>query len=562
MKHRKLMAMLLSLVIALTFMPAVAFADEEVPEGTEPAATELQGETAEQPETPEGTEPAKEEADAKEIHAQGSTPFLEVGNSKIENADTGSGSGTGWEYTPGNHTLKLTGVGAEPGSEPVIKFKDFNLTIEVVGANYVTTITRTDSSDKGDLVITGSGTLESIGVIDAYNVTINGGTVNTKNAGINAKNNITINSGTIILNDLDGHGLEADNVIIKDGNIDISKVQHAGIRANKNIEISGGNIDISEVQAGIFANKNIEISGGNIDINSLYEGIQADEKIEISGGSVTVTSTLGIVAKEIIISGNKTRVESLNTDSRWAILARTGIEILDPLRITLPDNGVVVPWDGYTIVKYGEKKPAAHVVIEPKRETYDILIATAKANGKESIDLSWNKLDGVDGYDVFFLRCNTKKQKYTCEYAGSTDGSATTWSKAALKRRTPYKMYVMAYVMSGDSKTYVAKSPTVHAYTGGGNGRYTNPKSVKVKKSKVTVKKNKTYKIKASVRKLRKGKKLINGRHARKLRYLSSNTSVATVTKYGKIKGVAPGTCDVYVLAVNGSYKKVAVTVK
>ena len=50
--------------------------------------------------------------------------------------------------------------------------------------------------------------------------------------------------------------------------------------------------------------------------------------------------------------------------------------------------------------------------------------------------------------------------------------------------------------------------------------------------------------------------------HARKLRYLSTDTSVAKVSKYGKIKGVSKGTCKVYVYTVNGIWKSMNVTVK
>ena len=50
--------------------------------------------------------------------------------------------------------------------------------------------------------------------------------------------------------------------------------------------------------------------------------------------------------------------------------------------------------------------------------------------------------------------------------------------------------------------------------------------------------------------------------HGPKIRYLSTNKKVATVTKKGKIKAKAKGKCTIIVYAHNGANKKVKVTVK
>ena len=190
------------------------------------------------------------------------------------------------------------------------------------------------------------------------------------------------------------------------------------------------------------------------------------------------------------------------------------------------------------------------------------LMATVRTKGKKSVRLSWNVMEDADGYDIFFARCNTKKKKYTCKYAGSVRGAkSTSWTKSSLKKGIPYKMYVKAYVVRDGKKSYFAKSPTVHAFASGSSKKYTNPKSVRVKKASAAIKAGKTYKIKASVVKLKKNKTLINTGHAPKLRYLSTDTSVATVSKSGKVKGKAAGSCKIYVYAVNGMKKAVKITV-
>ena len=61
---------------------------------------------------------------------------------------------------------------------------------------------------------------------------------------------------------------------------------------------------------------------------------------------------------------------------------------------------------------------------------------------------------------------------------------------------------------------------------------------------------------------LKNNKKLIATSHAPKLRYLSSNTGIATVNKAGKITAKKAGICTVYAYAANGVSKAVNVTVK
>ncbi|MCR5202872.1 MAG: Ig-like domain-containing protein [Lachnospiraceae bacterium] len=50
--------------------------------------------------------------------------------------------------------------------------------------------------------------------------------------------------------------------------------------------------------------------------------------------------------------------------------------------------------------------------------------------------------------------------------------------------------------------------------------------------------------------------------HGAKFRYKSSDTSIATVSKKGKIKGIKKGKCTIYVYSINGLVKKARITVK
>ena len=185
--------------------------------------------------------------------------------------------------------------------------------------------------------------------------------------------------------------------------------------------------------------------------------------------------------------------------------------------------------------------------------------------GKRSLTIAWDKVEGADGYDIFFARCNHNKKKIVCSNVKSIEGNNTfAWTNSGLKPGTSYKAYVKAYVMRDGKKTYIKTTPTMHAFTGNGNKKYTNAKSVTVKKSAVTLnlKKTKTHKIKAKVNKVKRGKRLMPKGHAPTLRYMTSDGAVATVNAKGKITAKGKGTCYITVYAHNGVSKKVKVTVK
>lgn len=199
----------------------------------------------------------------------------------------------------------------------------------------------------------------------------------------------------------------------------------------------------------------------------------------------------------------------------------------------------------------------------PAPERTDVLIATARAKGKTKMKLTWTRVEGASGYDIFFARCNGAKHKPPGKLVKTIKGNSTfKWTKGKLKKGKSYKAYVKAFVMKNGQKIYIAKSPTTHAYAAGGTKSRTNAKKVTVKKKKVTLKKGGTYKVRAKVKKLKKSRKLFPKKYTPRLRYLSSDPKVATVTKGGRIKAKASGTCRVYVFAHNGVYRTITVKVR
>lgn len=191
------------------------------------------------------------------------------------------------------------------------------------------------------------------------------------------------------------------------------------------------------------------------------------------------------------------------------------------------------------------------------------LMAKMTTRGSKGLKVSWTKIEGAEGYDIFFARCNANGREIACRKVRTINGNTTfKWIRKGLKKQTAYKVYVKAFAAKDGKKTYIRTSPTMHAITSGYDRQYTNAKAVKIKKKTVTLKVGKTYKIKAGVTNLKPKKKLMAKGHAAKLRYLSSDKKIAAVSKSGKITAKAKGTCIVYAYAHNGFRKSVKVTVE
>ena len=190
-------------------------------------------------------------------------------------------------------------------------------------------------------------------------------------------------------------------------------------------------------------------------------------------------------------------------------------------------------------------------------------LAKMSAKGKTSLKFTWKKVNGAEGYDIFFAACGKNDKKTKCKLVRTITGNSKfSWTKTKLKAKKAYKAYVKAWVIENGRKKYVAASPTVHAFTANGTKTQTNAKSVTVEKTKISVKKGKTKQIKADVKKVKSKLSLMSKSHAAKLRYLCTNKKIATVNKKGKIRGVSKGSCYVYVYAHNGVSKTIKVTVR
>ena len=189
---------------------------------------------------------------------------------------------------------------------------------------------------------------------------------------------------------------------------------------------------------------------------------------------------------------------------------------------------------------------------DPSGSSYILLQARVSKNTKNSNKVVWSKVAGATGYAVYGNLCGNGYK-----FAKIANVTATSFNHTGLKKGTYYKYLVVAYKKSGATFRVLATSKTMHAATKG--GKVGNAKSLKVKKAKVVLKKNKTFKVKAT--EVPASKKLKIKRH-RKVAFESSNPAVATVSSSGKIKAKSKGKCYVYAYAQNGIFKKIKVQVK
>ena len=183
-----------------------------------------------------------------------------------------------------------------------------------------------------------------------------------------------------------------------------------------------------------------------------------------------------------------------------------------------------------------------------------VFFAKGKAN-KNSITLSWKKYAGATGYDVYWSYCDGR---INYKKVGTVKSGKLSMSHKKLKKDHEYKYFVAAYKMVEGRKIYIARSNDVHVALK--QASTTNAASIKVNRTEITLSVGKTFQLKCSLKAEDSSKDLVS--HTSPFRYYTTNSKVATVNKDGVIKAKGKGVCTIYILANNGVYKKVTVTVK
>jgi len=217
-------------------------------------------------------------------------------------------------------------------------------------------------------------------------------------------------------------------------------------------------------------------------------------------------------------------------------------------------NAQGVDVTGNYSLSYAEGKLTVNPNPIPEPDFTTLARMTVCGSSKKALKIEWTKVEDADGYDVYFGQCGKDFKKV------ATVKGSRKYTLTKLKKRVEYKASVQAWKWVKGRKTYIGESPEVHAITGGYTAKSCNIKSVTLNKSKLNLEKGKSSTLKARLKGVRSGKKLVQ--HVRKVRWYSSNTNVATVNKDGKVKAVGRGECTIYAIANNGVRDSVKVTVK
>ncbi len=183
------------------------------------------------------------------------------------------------------------------------------------------------------------------------------------------------------------------------------------------------------------------------------------------------------------------------------------------------------------------------------KDTNSKLLLCRVYSAKTSHTIRWNPVKSADGYEIYGAKSNGKYKRLR-----TVNKKSNNWTHKKLKKGTQYKYYVKAYKKVDGKRVILAKSLPVYSTTKG--GKYGNPLKIELKKTRVSVKSGKKVRIRVKVT----GKKI--SKAGKKVRYVSSNPSVAKVSKKGVITGKKRGSCTIYCIAQNGLYKKVKVKVK
>lgn len=187
----------------------------------------------------------------------------------------------------------------------------------------------------------------------------------------------------------------------------------------------------------------------------------------------------------------------------------------------------------------------------------------AKAGiSRGKLKVTWGKVSAADGYDIYAGVCGGKlKLVKTVKGNEKSSYVINRIEKKKIDKKGSYKVRVSAYRTVKGKKKIIANSLSFHI-AGDSQTNYTNAKSLKLEKTKLTLKKGSLKKIKAKTVKINNRKQLFPQSHVAPHRYYSTNKSIATVSKNGVIKGRKKGTCTIYTVAANGVKKGIKVTVK
>ena len=195
---------------------------------------------------------------------------------------------------------------------------------------------------------------------------------------------------------------------------------------------------------------------------------------------------------------------------------------------------------------------------DPKGTVFGKLALNSPKQAKTSIDLSWKRIPNAKTYVIYGNKCGNGIKPVKLAVTAGNKQTIKAVKNHKLKSGTYYKFIIVAL---DRNNRVVSTSKVTHVATKGSkNGNY---KKVAISKSVIKkakkLKKGKSLKLKAKA--VPRSRKLKVKKHVA-VRYESTNTNIATVSKKGVVKAKNKGACYVYAYAQNGVCKKIKVVVR
>lgn len=380
--------------------------------------------------------------------------------------------------------------------------------------------------------------------------------------------------GTYIIEAID----KAGNVTtIEDVTVNWQEIETPEIKAstyNKKAQ----KVDVKETNEYEVIKNDGGINAGKYDVVFVLKDTVNYKWKDHKAGEKELTTMFVINPKEIDINWGKT---SFNYDGKMHApqATATGIFEGDEVKLTVigskknPGNNYTAKVTAISDPNYklSEKNLTKQFKIKEsikktERKTNDLALnmGLKVKQYDNKIKVSYGKIKNASGYDVYVQYCGsdfTKKSLNSVNNGKKTNIVIKKVNGKKLDLKKNYKVYVIAYQKVDGKKIILAKSITAHI-VGRKNTTQTNVKAVKATKISYQLETGKSAQIKGKTILVDKKKQPLSDNHAKELRYITSNSKVATVSKTGKIKAVDKGSCDIYVYARNGYAKKIKVTVK
>lgn len=183
---------------------------------------------------------------------------------------------------------------------------------------------------------------------------------------------------------------------------------------------------------------------------------------------------------------------------------------------------------------------------------------------KGNLKVSWGMVEEASGYDIYAAPCGKKLSAKSLVKTVMGEKTSVQLAKIAgktLSDEKNYKVRIRAFRMVDGKKILLGKSMIYHI-AGEKSENYTNAEKIVVAKDEITMKSGRTARVNAKAVKQSKKKKWLEKGHGPVLRYVSTDETVVSVTKTGKLRAKKKGTCEIRISTLNGICTKVQVTVQ